>query len=126
MLKTTIELYGENHQNKSMAPSTRAASSGPTLSDGLVSQGMKKLPMRCLAVLSLTAGGILIYSAGWLVLSAILPQIQATGWSLHGDNLILNRNWQNNQLYLLVGLYAAIGGSLLLAGMAAWRRAGVA
>jgi hypothetical protein len=86
---------------------------------------MKTLLIRCLAVLSCTGGGVLIYFAVWLVVSEIVPQILATGWSLSGENLILNHNWQGNQLYLLVGIYGAIGGSLLVAGLWLWRRSRV-
>ena len=63
---------------------------------------MKKLLSRSIALSCLAAGGLLVYFAGWIVFAEIVPAVADTGWSLQGNNMILNRNWRGNQLYILV------------------------
>ena len=82
--------------------------------------------LRIAALACLAAGGLLVYFAGWLVFAEIVPAIADSGWSLQGDNLILNRNWQGNQLYLLVSIYLVAGASLVFGCTRLWRRTGTA
>ena len=84
-------------------------------------------PTRLIGRILLTAllalvGGALLYFAGWIVWADILPQVRSSGLSLERSNMILNRDWRGNQLYLLVGLYLLAGGGLLAGARKLWRR----
>lgn len=79
----------------------------------------KWLPIlrRSLALVMISTGLGLLYAAFWVAYRGIRPQWRDSGWSLSDSNMILNRVWQGNQLYLLLLLYAGLG-----LGAAAWGR----
>ena len=60
-------------------------------------------------------GGTLLYFGAWLTAREILPRVLESGWSLQGSNMILNHDWKDNQLYVLVGSYTSVGAGLALA-----------
>ncbi len=65
-------------------------------------------------------GGVICYIGGWIMLVDIVPKVMDTGLSLTGDNMILNRNWKGNQLYVLVFLYELLGVALVFVAVRIW------
>ncbi len=75
-----------------------------------------------LAVAIVAVGLLLMYYACWVVTEGVWPQWRKSGWSLSGNNMILNRQWRGNELYLVVLLYSVVGLSLAACGVFLWRR----
>lgn len=72
------------------------------------------------SVLIAALGGMICYLGGWIILVDIVPKVMDTGLSLTGDNMILNRNWKGNQLYVLVVLYELLGFALVFVAVRIW------
>ncbi len=72
---------------------------------------VRRIAMILLALVLALGGIALFYFAGWIVSNVIVPQVRQSGLSLEGSNMILNRDWRGNQLYLLVALYLGLGGA---------------
>ncbi len=83
----------------------------------------KWLPIlrRSLALVMISTGLGLLYAAFWVAYRGIWPQWRDSGWSLSDSNMILNRVWQGNQLYLLLLLYAGLGLGAAACGLRVWR-----
>lgn len=83
---------------------------------------MRTLFFKLLALLLAAAGTAFLGFGVWILSVGVAPQVLDSGWALSGDNLILNRNWQGNQLYLLVFLYFGFGLLLMAGSVLFWRR----
>ncbi len=77
---------------------------------------------KCVAVLIIAVGLLLLYYACWVVSKGIWPQWRESGWSLSCSSMILNREWRGNELYLVVLLYGVFGLSFAVCGAFVWRR----
>ena len=82
---------------------------------------MKLLLRRTAAILLFLSGAMFIYFFGFVAASEVAPQIQEAGLSLQGSSMILNYEWQGNQLYILLGLYGLIGLGLVWGAVTLWR-----
>ena len=83
--------------------------------------GPARLARRSGAILLLLAGLAILYFAVFLLSTEVVPQVRETGLSLTRNNMILNRYWPGNQLYLLIALYAVAGLGLGRAALGLWR-----
>ena len=77
---------------------------------------------KCVAVVIIGVGLLLLYYACWVVSKGIWPQWRESGWSLAGSSMILNREWRGNELYLLVLLYCVLGFAATTCGLFVWKR----
>ena len=77
---------------------------------------------KCVAVVIIGVGLLLLYYACWVVSNGIWPQWRESGWSLTGSSMILNREWHGNELYLLVSLYGVLGFAATTGGLFVWKR----
>ena len=82
---------------------------------------MRLLLRRAAAILVFLSGAMFIYFFGLVATSEVAPQIQESGLSLQGSSMILNYEWQGNQLYILLTLYGLIGLGLIWGAVTLWR-----
>lgn len=68
-----------------------------------------------IAIVLLIASGLMLYGAWTLFSEEILPLWQQGQWKIASTSMVLNRTWEGNQLYVLVGIYIgmAFAGVLL-------------
>ncbi len=82
---------------------------------------MKLLLRWAAAVLVFLSGAIFVYFFGFVAACEVAPQIQESGLSLQDSSMILNYEWQGNQLYILLALYGLIGLGLVGSAVTLWR-----
>jgi len=82
---------------------------------------MRLVMQRVLGTVAI-AGGLYLFYAAFRVFSAVVwSQSKTRGWSVRGTSMILNHEWRDNEIYILILLYLAVGSALVAAGLLGWR-----